>query len=85
MEIDGNDTAGTVVVTFGNDVAIGEALAITFAEAFAEVPSVTLTPVNNNASTIDYYVERDETGWKLMTTGNVLGETTVKFDYQVIQ
>ena len=84
--VDGNDTAGTVVVTTGGTVSDSGVLAeISFAQAFTGGKfKVSLTPTNNHALDIRVYVQKTATGFQIVTKDKALAATQYNFDYIVV-
>ena len=86
VTIDGNDTAGTVVINVGStNLVAGEMAAITFRTAFAGTPKVQLTPVNAAASKISYFATRSPTFFTIESSTVPTADTQYAFDYLITQ
>jgi|GEM_PF-2314617 len=83
--IEGNDTAGSITVVTGSSVNTGEQVVVSFASNFTASPRVSLTPATLAASTVDYYVTKDTTGFKLYFSSSPTPGQTYTFDYQILQ
>ena len=93
VTIDGTDTAGTIIIRakagvtdagLPEQLAPGEGISIVFNNQFAAMPRVQLTAVNEGAVNVEYYVSRDENGFKLIITEPLTPGKEYSFDYFVI-
>lgn len=81
-----SDASGVIVLAMGTSVTIGtQTLAtLTFANAFANAPSVTFSP--NSANAVGCLAVPSATGFAVALTGIglTLGGQTLRFSYQVV-
>ncbi len=80
--IEGNDTAGTIVITTGDTTAIGSLAKIIFSERYNKSPKIVLSPSSDTAAALNYY-KGDTTDESFMfnVTNLPSSNTTYKFDY----
>ena len=89
--VTGNDIAGSISFDPGASnlpdytIAGGEQIIITFDKPYTATPRVTMTPTNENAAAIRYYIEKDLTSLKVKFLDMPLANTAYAFDYQIIQ
>ena len=84
--IDGNDTAGTIVITTGNGAPLaGEMAIISFKAAFATTPKVQLTPLSGAAADLHFYATRSAGFFTINSTTAPAAGGTYSFDYFVSQ
>ncbi len=83
--VDGTDTAGTIIVTTGQTISEAGVLAeVTFAAAYDGSFKVALTPTNETALDIRVYVQKTTNGFKIMTKDKTVAASNYSFDYIVI-
>ncbi len=83
--ISGNDTAGTVTYTSGATPTAGQQVRLVFGSPYSAQPRVTLTPTNQNAAAVNYYVERTATEFRIHFVDAPSPNVVYSFDYQIIQ
>ncbi len=87
----GNDTAGKVSYTTGiialptNPVLAGAQFSATFSEAYAQAPRIAITPKNQKAASVRYFVETTEVGFTVHFIDTPDVNTQYEYDYIVIQ
>lgn len=81
----GNDVSGQLTVQLGDGASAGQALSVTFDQPYSKAPHILLTPANNKASTLRYYVESTATGFDLMLTDEQASSGVVIFNYWVVE
>jgi cytoskeletal protein CcmA (bactofilin family) len=80
--ISGNDTAGTVTITVGNGlVQSGEMAIITFNKAFNLTPKVQLTPANEAAANLRYFVTQSPTFFTVRASNTPANGVQYQFNY----
>ena len=80
----GTDTAGTVTINTGNSPPPGIFVTVTFANSFASVPRVIISPVGVSAGSVTYYVNRTPNGFSIGCTTAPPAGASFSFDYFVI-
>lgn len=85
VSISGNDIAGTVTANTGGVPPAGIMARVSFTRPYNSTPYVQVTPIGSASSTINYYVERDSSGFRIGTTSAPSGSTTYKFDYFIVE
>lgn len=85
VSVSGNDIAGTVTINTGGSAPAGYFVRINFTNTYSSTPSVIITPANSNAGVLDYYTQRDSSGFRIGTASNPADSTTFIFDYFVIE
>jgi len=85
VQIQGNDTAGTITITTGPGAVSGSLVEVTFAQAYGKAPKVVLTPGNADTTNLKFY--RDSWGDKFtISTGTPpTATTTYVFDYFIAE
>ena len=84
--IDGNDTAGTVIITTGSGAQLaGEMAIINFKTAFASTPKVQLTALGGSAADLHFYATRSAGFFTINSTTAPVAGGTYSFDYFVTQ
>ncbi|MCA9327636.1 hypothetical protein KDA14_03860 [Candidatus Saccharibacteria bacterium] len=88
VSVNGSDTSGSINLNSGNSPSTnpngGCIIRINFNKAFTSQPRVIISPVNKAAGQLDYYVERNTTGFTLCTASPVLiPNAQFSFDYFV--
>lgn len=81
--ISGSDTTGTINVNTGNSPSAGCFIQLTFAQSFTNRPHVIVSPVEQAAGQMQYYVTRSQTGFSLCTANAAPANKTFAFDYFV--
>jgi cytoskeletal protein CcmA (bactofilin family) len=81
--LSGSDTAGTVAINTGSGAAAGCFIAISFATAYASVPSIVLTPVGSSAGGISYYVNQTTLGFSICDASAPPSGASFGFNYFV--
>ncbi len=80
----GTDTAGTVVINTGNSPAAGLFVTVNFAQKFGTTPHVVVTPIGSAAASVNYYVNRDVSGFSIGCTNPPPAGASFSFDYIVM-
>lgn len=81
--VGGSDTAGTINVNSGNNPTSGCFVRINFNQAFPRQPRVVLTPIGAAAGQMQYYVERNTSGFSVCTNNAAAANQAFAFDYFV--
>lgn len=84
VSVSGSDTAGTVTINTGNNPPAGIFATVTFTQHFSSTPHVIITPVGSAAAGIDYYVNRDTSGFSIGTATAPPAGSSFAFDYFVV-
>ena len=86
VSVDGNDTAGTVIINSKSSAPTSGQLArVIFKKARATLPKVLITPVGNDSAQLNFYVERTSTFFVIGTANSTAPDTQYVFDYFVIE
>jgi len=87
VQISGNDTSGTITINMGNNPPFeaGEMAIITFHKAFNLTPQVEITPVNNQAAALEYFVSQSPTFFTIRTASIPSAGEVYIFNYFVSQ
>ena len=85
VSISGNDVSGTVTINTGSSPPAGIFASISFRSAYNSTPRVQLTPSNSAASTINYYVTRNSSGFSVGSTSVPSASTTYTYDYFITE
>ena len=83
--IEGNDTAGSLSLTAGTDIAPGKAIKVTFNKPFTNKPVVQLTPANDSAAKIKYFVEATADGFQITFIDQPEAGVTYKLNYWTVE
>jgi cytoskeletal protein CcmA (bactofilin family) len=84
VSISGSDTSGTINLNSGNSPnGSGCIVRINFQQAFPGQPHVLVSPVGSAAGGMEYYVERNNSGFSLCTNVAPTANKTFAFDYFV--
>ncbi|MBX4201385.1 hypothetical protein KW803_00615 [Candidatus Saccharibacteria bacterium] len=83
--VSGSDTAGTVTINTGGSPAAGLFVTLSFTQRFGATPHVVITPVGSAAGALQYYINRDASGFSIGTTNPAPAGANFSFDYIVIQ
>lgn len=80
----GSDTSGTISLNSGTGPSgSGCIVRINFNKAFDTQPRVIVSPVGSAAGSLEYYVERNTTGFSLCTNNTPAANKVFSFDYFV--
>lgn len=87
VTVTGNDSVGTVVITAGNNGTLsdGEMATIHFHAAYTATPIVQLTPTNQGAAGLQYYVVAARGFFAIRTISTPAAGTQYVFNYFVTQ
>lgn len=81
--ISGSDTAGTINVNSGNNPTPGCFIRVNFNQAFSRQPHVIVTPIGAGAGQMQFYVDRNTTGFSVCTNNAAPANQAFGFDYFV--
>lgn len=81
--INGSDTTGTVNINTGGSPQPGCFVQITFAQKFSNQPHVLVSPVGAGAGQLQYYVDRNQSGFSICTNNAAPANQAFAFDYFV--
>lgn len=81
--VSGSDTTGTVNVNTGNNPTAGCFVRINFSQAFSNQPHVLVSPVGSAAGRLDFYVDRERSGFSICTANAATANQAFAFDYFV--
>lgn len=81
--INGSDTSGTVNIGTGSGTAPGCFVRIAFNQPFSNKPHVIISPVGSGAGKMQYYVDRDNSGFSICTASAAPTNQDFAFDYFV--
>ena len=81
--VNGSDTTGTVNINTGASPQPGCFVQITFAQKFSNPPHVLVTPIGSAAGSVDYYIDRNQTGFSICTNNAAPANQVFAFDYFV--
>jgi len=81
--INGSDTAGTVNINTGNNPTTGCLVKVNFAQTFARTPRVIISPVGAAAGKLQYYVDRESTGFSICSANTPGANESFAFDFFV--
>jgi len=82
--VQGNDTAGTVIINTGQSPQVGCFMTLTFSRSFSTTPHVVISPISAAAAGIQYYVTPSGTGFSVCTADTAPSSQSFSFDYFVI-
>ncbi len=87
VDVDGNDTAGTISITTGSaGVAAGDLSKINFSKIFTKTPKVLLTGQDDNSINARIYPKAKSVNDFMMSTSQSLApNTTYTFDYFIVE
>lgn len=85
VSISGNDIAGTVTINTGGGPSAGVLANVSFINAYNNTPNMQLTPIGPNASSLNFYANRDTNGFSIGTTSAPASSTTYIFDYFIVE
>jgi len=83
--VSGSDTAGTVNINTGGSPPAGIFVTLSFSQHFATTPHVVITPVGSASGSLQYYVNRDASGFSIGVSSPPPASGNFAFDYIVIQ
>lgn len=84
VSLNGSDTSGSINLNSGNSPnGAGCIVRINFQQAFPSQPRVIISPINSAAGSMDYYVERNNTGFSVCTNTAPAANKVFAFDYFV--
>jgi cytoskeletal protein CcmA (bactofilin family) len=81
LSINGSDTAGTMNINTGNNTTPGCFARITFQQVYANPPHVIVSPISAAAGQVQYYVDRNTTGFSICTDNAAPTNQGFGFDY----
>ncbi len=84
VSVNGSDTAGTITIGTGSSPVAGCFVTVNFGKAFSGVPSVIVTPVDEAASGMAYYITRSTTNFSVCTSSTPPAGQSFGFDYITI-
>ncbi len=82
--VSGTDTAGTVNINTGGGTAPGCFVTINFVRNFGQTPHVVITPVGPAGGVLNYYINRNSSGFSICTANPAPVGQNFAFDYIVI-
>ena len=84
VSVSGSDTSGAISMNSGTGPSgSGCIVRINFQQSFPSMPRVIVSPVNSAAGALEYYVERNTTGFSLCTNNTPAASKAFSFDYFV--
>jgi hypothetical protein len=84
--VDGNDISGQLSIDLGDTPSNGKLIKIEFKKPYSRMPRVLLTPSNEQASVVQYYVSSTKDGFTITVTGGQLTpSSSLQFNYWVTQ
>lgn len=81
--INGSDTTGTVSISSGNNPTPGCMVRVNFQQAFSNSAHVLISPVSAAAGQLEYYVDRNNSGFSICSNNAAVANQTFAFDYFV--
>lgn len=81
--VSGSDTAGSITINTGGGPAAGCFVSLTFTSSFSGTPHVVVTPVGSAAASLNYYINRSNTGFSVCTTNAAPNNASFGFDYHI--
>lgn len=81
--LNGSDTSGTINIDTGSNPRAGCFASITFNQPFASQPRVIVSPVGSAAGLLQYYINRNTTGFSLCANNAPAANQVFAFDYFV--
>lgn len=81
--ISGSDTSGSVNINSGNNPSSGCFIRVSFQQAFSSQPHVIVSPVGESAGRMQYYVNRDASGFNICSANTITANSSFGFDYLV--
>lgn len=84
VSVNGSDTSGSINMSSGNNPnGSGCIVRLNFNKTFASQPRVIVGPINSAAGKMEFYVERNTTGFSLCTNNTPDANKVFSFDYFV--
>jgi len=81
--INGSDTTGTVSINTGNNPTAGCFVRVNFQQNFTNQAHVIITPIGQAAGSVDYYVDRNNSGFSICSANVAPANQAFAFDYFV--
>lgn len=81
--INGSDTTGTVSINTGNNPTPGCFVRINFQQTFSNQAHVIISPVGVAAGSVNYYVDRNNSGFSICSANIAPANQAFAFDYFV--
>ncbi len=81
--INGSDTTGTVSINTGNNPTAGCPVRVNFQQAFSNAAHVLISPVGSGAGQMQYYVDRNNSGFSICSVNAPPANQAFAFDYFV--
>lgn len=81
--VNGSDTTGTVNINTGNNPTAGCFVRLNFQQNFSNSAHVLISPVGAAAGALDYYVDRNNSGFSICSNNAAAANQTFAFDYFV--
>jgi hypothetical protein len=78
---DGNDISGQFTINFGENATAGQVLTLKFKKPYAKPPNILLTPANDKAGQVQYYVRSTKDGFTLVILSAQPSGTSLQFNY----
>jgi hypothetical protein len=86
VKLAGNDNSGRLTINVGDGSGLGELVSVKFKKAYDSPPQVLITPANESAAQLRYYVTSTPDGFKLIaSTPPPVPGTTLQLNYWVVQ
>ncbi len=82
--VNGSDTAGNININTGSNPTAGCLVTISFNKAYSTAPYVILTPSSSDASSINYYVDRQTSSFSVCDSSTPPSSGRIYFDYFVV-
>jgi hypothetical protein len=79
--VDGNDVSGQFTLNLGDEPGTGAVLTLKFAKPYTKAPNILLTPANDKAGQVQYYVQSTTDGFKLFILNAQTPGTSLEFNY----
>lgn len=81
--VNGSDTSGSITLNTGGSPQAGCFVEVTFKQPFTKTPRVIVTPIGSTAGNLDFYVNRNATGFSLCTNNAAVANKSFAFDFFV--
>jgi hypothetical protein len=81
VSISGSDTTGTINISTGGGPSAGCFVRVNFQQSFTGQPHVIVSPVGAAAGQLQYYVDRNTSGFTLCTNNAPAANQSFAFDY----
>lgn len=85
VSISGTDTAGSISINTGGSPPAGLLVSVSFTQRFSATPHIVITPVGSAAASLQYYINRDASGFSIGTLNAPPAGSNFGFDYIVVQ